>query len=105
AGGRSRARQGREGGGRPGPRRGRGSGARVVSRCRGGRGRVVTPAGSVAPSCACGASWEPLLKPLVQRGRIARDLPPPRTIREHVLEQLVHVNLVTLAGHGERADF
>jgi len=91
--------------GKPMAKRGKWSGAKDVLRCRGCRRTLVIPAGSAAPSCACGASWEPLLKPLVQRGRIVRDLPPPRTIREHVLEQLVHVNLVTLAGHGERADF
>src|SRR5215467_11275194 len=92
--------------GRPMAKRGKWSGAKDVLRCRGCRRTVVIPASTTPPPCACGAAaWEPLLKPLVQRGRIVRDLPPPRTIREHVLEQLGHVSLSTPAGHGERADF
>ncbi len=49
--------------------------------------------------------WEPMLKPLIRDGRISRDLPPPRTIREHVLDQLAHVALDTLRRRGQRTDF
>ena len=91
--------------GRPMAKRGKWSGAKDVLRCRGCRRTVVIPAGSPPPPCACGGAWESLLKPLVQRGRVVRDLPPPRTIREHVLEQLGQVSLTTPAGQGERADF
>jgi nicotinate phosphoribosyltransferase len=41
----------------------------------------------------CGGAYEDLLKPLIRAGRIVRDLPPPRTSAEHVLEQLRRVPL------------
>ena len=47
----------------------------------------------------------PLLKPLVTAGRIVRDLPPPRTLREYVLDQLTRVPLETLRRAGLRKDF
>jgi hypothetical protein len=46
-----------------------------------------------------------MLKPLVQGGRIVRDLPPPRTVRDYVLEQLARFPLETLRRHGARSDF
>jgi nicotinate phosphoribosyltransferase len=91
--------------GRPMAKRGKWSGAKDVLRCRGCRRTIVVPAGTTPLPCACGSPWEPLLKPLIQEGRIVRDLPPPRTIREHVLEQLARVELASVGGRGERADF
>jgi hypothetical protein len=41
----------------------------------------------------------------VQGGRIVRDLPPPRTVRDHVLEQLERFPLETLRRQGTRRDF
>jgi hypothetical protein len=46
-----------------------------------------------------------MLKPLLRAGRIVRDLPPPRTIRDFVLDQLTHVAMDTLRRHGLRQDF
>jgi hypothetical protein len=46
-----------------------------------------------------------MLKPLIRGGRIARDLPPPRTIRELVLDQLAHLPLDTLRRRAQRTDF
>ena len=46
-----------------------------------------------------------MLKPLLRDGRIVRDLPPPRTIRDHVLEQLTHVPMDTLRRKAVRQDF
>jgi hypothetical protein len=46
-----------------------------------------------------------VLKPLVTRGRVARDLPPPRTIRDFVLDQLSGVSLETIRRQGLRRDF
>jgi hypothetical protein len=46
-----------------------------------------------------------VLKPLVQNGRIVRDLPPPRTIRDFVLDQLRGVPLDTLRRQGVRRDY
>jgi len=64
---------------------------------------VVLPAGQRPPGP--GGAWEPLLKPLVAAGRIVRDLPPPRTLREYVLDQLTRVPLETLRRQGLRKDF
>jgi nicotinate phosphoribosyltransferase len=92
--------------GRPMAKRGKWSGAKDVLRCRACRTTVVVPAGRPPAACACGGSgWEPLLKPLLRAGRLARDLPPPRTIRDHVLEQLTHLPLDTLRRRGLRQDF
>jgi len=46
-----------------------------------------------------------LLRPLVTDGRIVRDLPPPRTIRDHVLEQLAEVPLETIRRQAVRQDY
>jgi nicotinate phosphoribosyltransferase len=92
--------------GRPVAKRGKWSGAKDVYRCRGCRVTVVVPAGKNPGPCACGQpGWEPLLKPLVRAGRVARDLPPPRTIRDYVLDQLAPVSLETLRRKALRQDF
>jgi hypothetical protein len=49
--------------------------------------------------------WDALLKPLLAAGRIVRDLPPPRTIREFVLDQLAAVPLEVPGRRGLRQDF
>ena len=90
--------------GRPVAKRGKWSGAKEVWRRRGApRETVVVPAGTPPP--ADGGAWEALLRPLVERGRIVRDLPPPRTLREFVLDQLARVPLETLRRRGLRGDF
>jgi len=83
-------------------KRGKWSGAKDVFRRRGTLDTVVVPAGQGAPR---EGAWDPLLKPLLKAGRLARDLPPPRTIRDHVLEQLAPVSLETLRRQGQRRDF
>jgi nicotinate phosphoribosyltransferase len=91
--------------GRPMAKRGKWSGAKDVFRCRGCRSTVVVPTGRPPAPCPCGGTWDTLLKPLVTGGRVARDLPAPRTIREFVLEQLASVPLDTLRREGVRRDF
>src|SRR5437868_149892 len=76
--------------GRPMAKRGKWSGAKDVLRRRGTLETVVQQAGRPAPP---GGPWDALLKPLVTRGRVARDLPPPRTVRDFVLDQLAGVPL------------
>jgi nicotinate phosphoribosyltransferase len=88
--------------GRPMAKRGKWSGAKDVLRRRGTLETVVVAAGAPAPA---GGPWDPLLKPLVRRGRVVRDLPPPRTIREFVLDQLSRVPLDTIRRQGLRRDF
>src|SRR5262249_60501148 len=92
----------RESGGGPRARRGMWSGAKDVLRRRGTIEAAVVPAGPRAPA---GGPWDQMLKPLVTGGRIARDLPPPRTIREFVLDQLSRVPLDTIRRPGLRRDF
>ena len=92
--------------GRPIAKRGKWSGAKQVFRCRACRTTVVVPAAKAPPPCPCGGGpWDPLLKPMLRAGRVARDLPPPRTIREFVLEQLALVPLETLRRQGLRRDY
>jgi nicotinate phosphoribosyltransferase len=91
--------------GRPMAKRGKWSGAKDVFRCRGCRTAVVLPAGQSPPPCPCDGEWESLLKPLVTGGRIVRDLPPPRTLREFVLEQLGRLSIDSLQKKGQRRDF
>lgn len=88
--------------GRPMAKRGKWSGAKAVYRRRGSLDTVVVPHGQPPPA---GGPWDALLKPLVKAGRVARDLPPPRTIREAVLDQLRLVSLDTLRRHGQRSDY
>jgi nicotinate phosphoribosyltransferase len=88
--------------GRPMAKRGKWSGAKDVLRRRGTLETKVVPAGSPVPA---GGPWDPMLKPLVTRGRIARDLPPPRTIRDFVLDQLAGVPMETIHRRGLRRDF
>ena len=83
-------------------KRGKWSGAKDVFRRRGTLETVVVPAGRGAPR---DGAWDPLLKPLLKAGRLTRDLPPPRTIRDYVLEQLAPVSLDTLRRQGQRRDF
>jgi len=90
--------------GRPMAKRGKWSGAKEVYRRRGSSETVVLPAGR-KPAGPDAAAWEPLLKPLVATGRIVRDLPPPRTLRDFVLDQLTRVPLDTLRRQGLRRDY
>jgi nicotinate phosphoribosyltransferase len=89
--------------GRPMAKRGKWSGAKDVFRRRGSLETVVVPAGTPAPQA--NGPWEPLLKPLLDGGRVVRDLPPPRTIREYVLDQLAPVSLETVRRQGLRRDY
>jgi nicotinate phosphoribosyltransferase len=93
--------------GKPTAKRGKWSGAKDVLRCTACRATVVVPKGRQPTTpCECGQGrWESLLKPLVQGGHIVRDLPPPRTVRDFVLDQMARVPLETLRRHGARSDF
>jgi nicotinate phosphoribosyltransferase len=87
--------------GKPMAKRGKMSGAKDVLRQRGTLETIVLPAGAPPPA----GTWDAMLKPLVTGGRVARDLPPPRTIRDFVLEQLAPVPLDTLKRQGLRHDY
>jgi hypothetical protein len=51
-----------------------------------------------------GRPAEALLKPLIAGGRLVRDLPPPRTLREYVMEQMVRID-ITGRDHALRGDY
>src|SRR5262245_21145166 len=91
--------------GRPMAKRGKRSGGKQVWRHPGTLDNVVLPAGKPAPLGADGRPAEMMLKPLIARGRLARDLPPPRTLREHVLEQMARVDLPANRERGLRGDY
>jgi nicotinate phosphoribosyltransferase len=88
--------------GRPMAKRGKWSGAKELYRRRGTLETIVLPAGTLPPGAG---PWDAMLKPLVSQGRGVRDLPPPRTIRDFVLDQLRPVPLETLKRQAQRRDF
>ena len=90
--------------GRPMAKRGKESGGKQVYRCRACFRSRVVPAATRLGLCDCGGAYEALLKPLIQKGRLVRDLPRPRTLRESVLEQLTRVDLATTQAGGLRRD-
>ncbi len=91
--------------GRPMAKRGKRSGAKQVWRMPGTVRNVLLPASKPAPTAPDGRPAEALLKPLIAGGRIVRDLPPPRTIREYVLEQMARIDINAARDHGLRADY
>jgi nicotinate phosphoribosyltransferase len=91
--------------GRPAAKRGKRSGAKQVWRHPGTVTNVVLPAGRPAPATSDGRPAEALLKPLLSRGRLVRDLPPPRAIRDYVLEQMAQVDLGAAPGPVGRRDY
>lgn len=91
--------------GRPMAKRGKRSGSKQVYRCRACFASVVVPIHKPLERCPCGGPYEALLKPLLRQGALVRDLPPPRTIREHVLDQLHHVTLDLERREGTRKDY
>jgi nicotinate phosphoribosyltransferase len=88
---------------RPAAKRGKWSGSKEVYRRHGSLDTVVVPAGHPAPVDR--GRWDRLLKPLITGGRVVRDLPPPRTIREFVLDQLELVSMDAVRRQGARSDF
>jgi nicotinate phosphoribosyltransferase len=91
--------------GKPIAKRGKRSGSKQVWRLPGSVQNVVLPAAKPSPVGADGRPAEPLLKPLIVDGRVVRDLPPPRTIREYVLEQMARIDLASNRNRGLRADY
>ncbi len=81
--------------GEPIAKRGKLSGVKRVLKCTRCSNRRVAPGKSDVNAtysspvlCICGGEMIDLLKPLIQSGKIARDLPSPQDIREYVLDQL-----------------
>jgi len=91
--------------GRPMAKRGKRSGAKQVWRVPGTVQNFVQPAHKPAPRGPDGRPAEALLKPLLTGGQLVRDLPPPRTIREYVLEQMAQIDIGASRERGLRGDY
>ena len=75
--------------GQPFTKRGKPSGRKALLSCvECGERRVVPEAKAGGQRCSCGGEMRNLLLPLSEPGKIVRDLPPVRTLRATVLEQL-----------------
>jgi nicotinate phosphoribosyltransferase len=69
-------------------KRGKLGGKKQVWRCPKCLVDTVLQFNSPKPECPeCGSETEPMLKPLIERGKIVAELPKPKEIRGYVLEQ------------------
>jgi nicotinate phosphoribosyltransferase len=70
-------------------KRGKLGGKKQVWRCRECLVDTVLPFDSSKPECPrCEGETEPMLKPLIEGGKIVAELPEPKKIRGYVLEQI-----------------
>ena len=91
--------------GEPMAKRGKRSGAKQVWRLPGTLQNLVLSAAKPAPVDGQGRAAEAMLKPLIKGGKIVRDLPPPRTLREYVIEQMARIELSPARERGLRGDY
>ncbi|MFQ5837067.1 MAG: nicotinate phosphoribosyltransferase, partial [Candidatus Bathyarchaeia archaeon] len=75
-------------------KRGKLGGKKQVWRCPKCLVDTVLPFKSPQPSCTeCGGKTQPMLKPLIENGKIVAELPKPSEIRRYVLEQLERLSI------------
>ncbi|RJS86026.1 nicotinate phosphoribosyltransferase [Candidatus Bathyarchaeota archaeon] len=75
--------------GKPVAKRGKLGGKKQVWRCRNCMIDQVKPFDESMPECPkCGGETVPMLKPLIENGKIVGKLPRPSEIRKYVLEQI-----------------
>jgi len=75
-------------------KRGKLGGKKQVWRCPECLADTVLPFNSPPPECPrCKSRTEPMLKPLVKKGKIVAKLPKPSDIREYVLKQVEKLSL------------
>jgi nicotinate phosphoribosyltransferase len=75
-------------------KRGKLGGKKQVWRCPECLVDTVLPFDSSKPECPqCGGETEPMLKPLIEGGKIVAELPMPREIRGYVLEQMKKLSI------------
>lgn len=80
--------------GEPIAKRGKPSGKKSVFRCPVCFKTIVIPHYSTpAPVCSCGQPYQAMLKPLIEKGKLATKYPSVHEIRNYVLSQLPHVKL------------
>ena len=73
--------------GKPFAKRGKMSGAKDLLSCLKCAARKTVPMGT-REQCVCGGETESLMTPLIEKGRIVRELPGPEVIRRLVLEKI-----------------
>ncbi|MFQ6066366.1 MAG: nicotinate phosphoribosyltransferase [bacterium] len=74
--------------GKPFSKKGKRSGKKQVWQCSSCYARLILSAEETAEKCNCGGELVPLLKPIIKEGKLIKDLPYPKEIREYVLGQL-----------------
>ena len=80
--------------GKPLSKKGKKSGAKQVWRCEKCFSSRVLPQNFEGGKCEkCGGKEKPLLKKVIEKGKLRYSLPSPQEIRKKVLEQLKYVNL------------
>ena len=79
--------------GKPIAKRGKASGSKRVLRCPRCNGDRVVPSTEKSKRCVCGGTYDDLLVPLIDKGKLKVKLPSPRKIRDAVIETVAHVAL------------
>ncbi|MBI4950245.1 MAG: nicotinate phosphoribosyltransferase [Deltaproteobacteria bacterium] len=79
--------------GKPIAKRGKWSGVKDVIKCSACNERKIIPLGAATGECACGGGFASLFHPLVTEGRIVRELPKPKEIRERTLKGIKGLSL------------
>lgn len=79
--------------GRPLAKRGKMAGRKQVVACAACGRRETVAAGAAIGPCACGGDRSPQLLPLIRQGRVVRELPSVKTLRQRVLDSLARVTL------------
>lgn len=79
--------------GRPLAKRGKLSGRKVLTVCPRCCARRLDPEPAAPTACRCGERLERLLRPLLQNGKIVRDLPSPQVLRNRVITALDHLSV------------
>jgi len=79
--------------GRPFAKKGKCSGTKQVWRCSSCDSTLILPRGKRAERCSCGGEMFPLLKPMIEGGKIVKKIPSAQRLKEYVLEQLQNYSL------------
>jgi nicotinate phosphoribosyltransferase len=72
--------------GTPLAKRGKWSGSKRVLKCLGCGARKIEPLSGAARACSCGKTFEDILVPLLDNGRLVMESDPPAVIRKQVME-------------------
>lgn len=79
--------------GKPMAKKGKLSGKKQLWRCLSCNATTILPWSKKPPLCHCGKETKPLLKLMIDKGRLVEFLPTPQKIREFVLEQIKKVEI------------